>query len=96
VLRAGTRIARAKTRNGSARQSNVIEASEQHTGLYTCILFYIEHYAPVTGWKCGIFVMKYHVVAWMVLRFIARLARKHVRQNERDHPGYDVKAQEYF
>jgi hypothetical protein len=40
--------------------------------------------------------MQNHVVAWMVLRFIARLARKHVRQNERDHPGYDVKAQEYF
>jgi hypothetical protein len=40
--------------------------------------------------------MQNHVVVWVVLRTIARLARKHVRQNERDHPGYDVKAQEYF
>ena len=32
----------------------------------------------------------------MALRIIARLARKHVRQHERDYPGYDIEAQEYF
>jgi hypothetical protein len=37
---------------------------------------------------CGRFVM--------ALRIIAQLARKHVRQHERDHPGYDIEAQEYF
>jgi hypothetical protein len=41
-------------------------------------------------------VMQNQVVVWVVLRTIARLARKHVRQNERDHPGYDIEAQEYF
>lgn len=42
------------------------------------------------------FVMQNLVVVWMALRIIARLARKHVRQHERDHPGYDIEAQEYF
>jgi hypothetical protein len=37
---------------------------------------------------CGRFVMALHI--------IAQLARKHVRQHERDHPGYDIEAQEYF
>jgi hypothetical protein len=40
--------------------------------------------------------MQNHVVVRMALRINARSARKHVRQNERDHPGYDIEAQEYF
>ena len=37
-----------------------------------------------------------NAVHWMMRHIVSRLSRKHVRQDEPDHPGYDVEAQEYF
>ena len=79
---------------GSARQS---ASSNQHTapcientGLYRTL-------CPVSEVQNAAFSScSTNTVDWMVRRFVPQLCRKHVRQDERDHPGYDVETQKYF
>jgi hypothetical protein len=42
------------------------------------------------------FVMSTNAVDWMMRRVASRLSRKQVRQDEPDHPGYEVETQKYF
>ena len=78
------RIDRAKRGTGKRKAVGVAEASEQHTARYTGILVCIEHSA------------RGHRPEKRTPKLQRPLSRKHVRQDEPDHPGYEVETQNYF
>ena len=97
VFRAVTGIARAK--RGTEAQGSQRNRSVRTTyrSLYRDTVLY-RTLSPLC------LAGKWHVrhaatggrLAWMGLRIRCGLARQHVGQDERDHPGYDVEPQEYF
>jgi len=91
----GLRIDRAKRGTEKRKAVSVPEVSAQHTARYTGILICIEQYA-LHSLKSCIYIIQEEDGLLDGAMHRSALSRKHVRQDEPDHPGDEVETQKYF